>query len=228
MIRGFLIILLLIIGLTHGLCQECKEKTEYQIYSKAIAEYLKDYSQIDTITTLVIKQKKQTNNIDCQFAKDYKDSVKYLFAINRDLIIIDSLRYKNALQNKIYEIDSFGHVDNLLLELTCRLDSLNNIHVGKVKNEFDLNYKVKLISDRRIKCIFRNRKKNGWDKFYKIYPKSFGIMELSNIAFTKNKKYCLFYFGYRRYSLSGYGCLMLLDLERKENLILKLIQLWIS
>jgi hypothetical protein len=100
------------------------------------------------------------------------------------------------------------------------------LEVEKLK----LPYPINAISNKAIKCIFRKRNlEKGWGRFYKKYPKSSGILSVSEIVFSENKRYCLFYLGQSVGSLDGYGCLLLIDLQAKNGkFIQKELKLWVS
>lgn len=211
--KQLLLILLSFLFWTYSFSQKLDNELDYLIYSKAINEYISDYEGIDTIKTLVINRKKQKDNIDCEFAKEFQDSLNVLYTIYRELVNID---------------DSIGIADTLFINTACKLDSFNNKKIKRLKNSFDLNYQVYLISEFKIKYLFRNGRKDNWKTFYKKYPNSFGIIEVSNIAYSNDKNFAVFYIGYQRFGLMGYGCLLLIDLNKEDNIILKQVEIWIS
>lgn len=211
--KGFILIMSSLLFWVFSFSQNNNDRYNYYIYSKAITEYLSNHDGIDTITNLVINRRKQDDNIDCESAQESKNDLRLLYAIYRNLVIIK---------------DSTSFADTIFINLACKLDSLNNEKTGCIKNKFDLDFKIKMFSEFKIKWVFRQRKKDNRKTFYKKYPNSFGIIEVSNIAYSNNKKYAVFYIGYQRFGLWGYGCLLLLDLESKNEIIKKQVEIWIS
>jgi hypothetical protein len=53
--------------------------------------------------------------------------------------------------------------------------------------------------------LFRTRGKDGWEEFYKIYPKSPGIITLSRPGFSKDGTIAVIYIGNQRHGVVGEG-----------------------
>lgn len=115
--------------------------------------------------------------------------------------------------------------DSLLQFLSKKLTRKiipRRVPVRKIKSYVPIHGLSKLKS----KLIFRNLR-NGWKRFYEKYPKSYGIMRVSNIVFTKDSKYCILNISYNRRPRHGAGVLLLIELNDKPKII-KEIALWKS
>ncbi len=78
-----------------------------------------------------------------------------------------------------------------------------------------LSIKHVAITDRQLKELFGINGKNGWEEFYKIYPKSPGIITLSRPGFSNNGTLAVIYMGIQSNGLAGYGQIYVL--EEKEG-----------
>lgn len=96
----------------------------------------------------------------------------------------------------------------------------------KLENRFNKSLHVILVSKEEFHEIFKDS--NGWDRFYKKYPDSHGSIELSRVAFGKNKNKAFLYFGNQRHWLMGIGYYILLEKENGKWIIIDKVMAWIS
>jgi len=105
---------------------------------------------------------------------------------------------------------------------------LNNDRRYAVQDSFNLSADVKLITDTELHEIFNDPHRNGWDEFYKRYPHSQGIMELSRAGVNADSSQALVYVGNQWHWLAGAGWMV--QLEKRDNKwkLVKTEMLWIS
>ncbi|NCN39355.1 MAG: hypothetical protein COY38_04110 [Candidatus Aenigmarchaeota archaeon CG_4_10_14_0_8_um_filter_37_24] len=104
---------------------------------------------------------------------------------------------------------------------------IKNTQNYPLENSFNIKAKVILISQVDFDRIFRPDI-DGWEQFYKIYPKSQGIMTLSRVGFNKEKDQALVYAGNQAHYLAGRGYYVLLTKENDIWGIKKDVMTWIS
>ncbi len=71
-------------------------------------------------------------------------------------------------------------------EDTAENFNLKNTEARRLRNEFDLNSQVNLLS-REEEALLFPKGEGGWDRFYQTYPKARGIIYFSSAGFNKNK-----------------------------------------
>jgi hypothetical protein len=93
---------------------------------------------------------------------------------------------------------------------------------------FDLKAKVALISADEVEQFF-GRGGGWWEAFYKRYPKSQGLLTLSQVGFNAEKNQALVYVGNQRGGLDGGGSYILLTREEDDDwVIADSAGMWIS
>ncbi|MEE9213741.1 MAG: hypothetical protein V3U54_02965 [Thermodesulfobacteriota bacterium] len=100
-----------------------------------------------------------------------------------------------------------------------------------LKNKFVEDLKVVLVTKERSREILLSKKAEdgyGWEEFYKLYPDSQGITELSRVGFSKDRMQALVYIGTQVNPLSGSGYLILLHWNGKSWGNPQYVMLWIS
>lgn len=185
-------------------------KTDYDIYAKVIGEYLfRQGISIDSVTLVFHKFKK---NESLAINKDDTVKMDYLFTLSPDFI--------NVFQGNI------AHIDTVLVDLAIKLNAIKDRKTRFNIKKLNLPINAILMT----KSIDNRIKKEGWEGFYKKFPKAvLGIIEVSEIVFSDDKRYCLFYMGYSKRELDGYGCLLMIDLNSKNCKILKkVLGIWVS
>jgi hypothetical protein len=186
-------------------CQK-KDMNEYNIYSDVIDEYFKKYST-DTSNNLLV------------FNRAYK---LQSFGLTKDIntlgYVMDHIDFKDGEQEVI----------NLMIDLAINLDSFHKDNLKFDVSKIKTSFRVKAISDKKLNQIFKPKNDN-WSVFYEKFPKSNGLIEVSEIVFDTEKRYCLFYLGNYIGTLNGYGCYLLIDLKAPKNkMIIKNFQVWVS
>jgi hypothetical protein len=86
-------------------------------------------------------------------------------------------------------------------------------------NFFDIKARVFLISAEEVEHLF-GRGGGWWDAFYQKYPKSQGLLTLSQVGFNPEKNQALVYVGNQRGGLDGGGSYILLTREEDDDWII--------
>ncbi len=99
----------------------------------------------------------------------------------------------------------------------------------KFKKEHFKIVKPEIITDRIRKEIFdKGDLEEKWNEFGERYGKFKGILKLSRISFTDNKRYALMNYGFSCGSKCGGGGLVLLSKELNKWSIIVVFPLWVS
>lgn len=97
------------------------------------------------------------------------------------------------------------------------------------KELFSIKSKCVFISESEMNELFISKTiKNYWNNFYRKYPNSQGIMELSKVGFNSRITQALVYQGNNKYSLYGSGYFILLTKKWGSWTIKYSIMVWIS
>lgn len=210
-----LMMLLLILSFsctsTKQLTQDLMPKpvTEEDIYAKILKAYLSPIHKGEKIKSIVLNTdlKKESYGLELSY-----DDIGDIASASPDLLIFDE-------NNNVWP-------DTLKIDLVNKFERSQNSKPVNFK-AIKLPYKIELTSNQAIAEAFKDDVEKGWKKFYKKRSKSFGIVEISNLVFSADKRFCILYVGYRRRGLNGYGCLLIADLE-DQDVIKAEIELWIS
>ena len=112
-------------------------------------------------------------------------------------------------------------------ETVADFQSKNN-QSSLLEKLFDLKAKVALISSDEVEQFF-GRGGGWWEAFYKRYPKSQGLLTLSQVGFNAEKNQALVYVGNQRGGLDGGGSYILLTREEDDDwVIADSAGMWIS
>ncbi len=210
---AFLTLLISCCSISFVFCQtENKDSTNYAIYSKVIEEFLKD--DLDTISThLIFRRKTELDEDFSSVIQEFKDSLEKILLYDYHYsVLFESQNKKPFLSERTKQ-------------LLIQLDSVNNTSKKIYHEKFQFNnYTSSTISESEFKKVFK--KNNGWEHFYQKYPNAFGVLRVSKIAYSSDKKQALFYFSYMKGGLYGY--LLWIDLESKDKIIKEMIRLWVS
>lgn len=163
--------------------------------------------------------------------KVYSDTISQLVKLptGKDVLVI---RQKTTLhmdtkfdeKDKMYLKKNFGELisDDLIREFAI----VNSKRVT-LQDIFSRDLNVVLISKEEEGKIF-DPIDGGWERFYSKYPKSFGITELSRVAFNADKTKALLYYGSVFDSgKGGIGYYILLKKQEDEWVIQKEVMCWI-
>ncbi len=117
------------------------------------------------------------------------------------------------------------------LALECVDDfNVKNTMVSKLGKSLLLEKKYEIVAGEveQIDADMRSGK-NGWEAYFKRYPKSQGLISLSRVGFCKNKTMAVVYIANRFSADGGWGKLVLLRTTRSRKWqIVKEVVLWIS
>jgi hypothetical protein len=69
----------------------------------------------------------------------------------------------------------------------------------------ELTVKYVVLTEKQETELFQTKGKDGWDEFYKIYPKSPGIITLSRPGFSMDGNLAVIYMGNQTHWLAGHG-----------------------
>ena len=179
--------------------------SEEEIYSKVLTEFLDGIIDGDEgVKKVLIKQDLEKEPFG--FELNYGD-LGYLSAISKNFLIVEG--------NEV-------RPDSVMIEMVKKYQEseiIEEIDFSKI----EIPYEIGLISANKFSR--KLKRKNGWEKFHKKNPSTFGIIGFSNLVFSEDNRYCAFYLTYMRGGLNGYGGVLVIDLEG-ENLIKGEIELW--
>jgi len=202
------------------------DELDYEIYSAILAQEMPD-----TIERVVIRKKFLNQRSISGMVEDYQfledtcglDSCFSYQKNNNCYGYLSFLNFNGGIADTVQ--DTLLCLDTRVKKLIYQLDS---IHSKPIRNKFSINQQVIIKSNLMVRHIFRAKKGWNWERFYRKYPKSYGIIDLSPIAYTENEQFTLFYFGYQKYSLNGLGRLIVVDLRDNQIKVHKTIELWVS
>ncbi|OJJ17105.1 hypothetical protein BKI52_30805 [marine bacterium AO1-C] len=180
---------------------------DHEVYSKVLTEFVKKYSKRRRTKSLVISRRIRKRNLELYGLDTTKDTIQYL--LNIDM----------ALAN-FKEGAAFPDLTFIKLIRKFEDDNMRPIEFEKIK----MPYKISILGTTQLNAIFDN---GGWATFRKKYRKSFGIVVLSNLTYTKDYKYAIMSIGVSQGGLAGWGSLLLIDVQAKKC-IKKVIKLWVS
>ena len=105
-------------------------------------------------------------------------------------------------------------------------DFKTNIYKKTSLNQkcFKLGIPVKIINKNSIEKIFSSKIVKGWNNFYKMYPKTTGYFEFSNIEIYN--EFAIVYFIHRANPLTGFGRFEILVRENGKWNKLAYINVW--
>jgi len=210
--------------------QNVLEIEKYKVFTDAINQIQQENAE------LLAKEgyKKDTINynpiIICSKTIFETDSIG--FFLNESLKANKSIfegNFLNLEKFAIVENNKLICLDTAYINLYYMLDSLCKPN-NRLSNSFFFKSKVIFKDKPKEKRfgLFRTNHMKFWRKFYKKYPNSFGIFEVSDVFFSEDRNLAILYLGYNRQALSGKGAIYLL---RKENGIWKIKKsrdIWMS
>lgn len=106
----------------------------------------------------------------------------------------------------------------------------NNVLAYNLDNKFTLSTKTTtLISSEESQYFFNSKDVNqGWIDFYKKYPNSNGMIEMSRVGFNSDKSQAIVAVEHYYGSLGADGLLIYLIKEQNSWKIIKTTNLWVS
>ncbi len=202
--------------------QSCTEKQigikddEYAIYQEVIdtlyvntSIYMNEDVQYKDI---VLFERTGLQLSDSKTKLEAAESQRQDFPSFDDVIKSSSKDWKNIESN--YMMSNFEKTNSDSYPLAInRLGSLYNYRT--LTRETFGNY-------------FNNGINEGWGKFYKDYPQSFGVLSFSRAAFNKNKDAALVYFEHYKDSLEASGNFVFLVKLNDRWTIMEVVTNWAS
>jgi hypothetical protein len=187
---------------------------DYQLYSKVIDETIDKWDfDRDTISKVILIEKFVPYE---NYGHGFKES---LYDSPIDMVHW-FVGYDSSRLNLINQKDvkkSIIQLDSIFMNTPTLSPSM-----------FNLKTPVEAIPQRRFDSLFKGLfKRNfdkGWAKFYKKYPSTFGIYELSRVSYSG--KYACFYVAHRAKPLFGSGTMFILKEENNSWEILAQFNLW--
>lgn len=191
--------------------QETILSNDFQIIEKVIISAIESYESFfkTSIEEVVIVEK----GVKCEFfySKETRDLLVFHFGGQS----VDSLIKADSVWEQL--LLAYSYVDTMGGKKT-------NLSKSELSTNLKLaNKKVFIISPYDQKRVFKRR--NGWQRFYRKYPKSNGIYELSKPLIINNK--AIIYLGNTLGNLNGSGQLIFLELGREITIAAKM-EIWVS
>ncbi len=98
----------------------------------------------------------------------------------------------------------------------------------QLKSLLDPAISHRLITKDELNRIFRKGVRNGWEEFYKRYPKSSGYWDFSPVGYNSKGDEALVYISHYCGGRCGTGHLVLLTKENGHWVVRNRVMLWIS
>ncbi len=201
-----------------ALCQELSEKEKYEVFSSFLKYYKKENHK-GRLRHLVVKEitHYNRNSSDGNYIKWIAKSLQS-----------DKMKYWDLMPRIINRDEiSFNEFvkDTSWISLLINLDEKIQLDYF-IKDEFNTSIKIEVISYNNFLSFFNDDIDEGWNKFYKKYPKAKAVVEFSNIV--HNNEYVIFYFAENRNGFYGSGKLVFFHKKNKKWKLFALLNLWVS
>lgn len=157
----------------------CQSKTDYEIYSQVVENKFNELDRNKRFSNkaIIIDREKE----QAQWAAEGYNFIDFAFFDNP----IDSLTKEE--------------VKTLILSLTDPANEAPVLHVERFKTTVTLQ----LIQRDSFDSLFKKDIKSGWNKFYRMYPKSIGAFSFSKIMYTSDT--AVLFVDFARNGLNGSG-----------------------
>jgi len=133
---------------------------------------------------------------------DYEIYSKILSTFKAKTLVVEELTTPIDIRFEFKEISARMP----LLEEETLLDFNKNFTItDTLRNTFNVKKKIILLSQKEINRFFSGSNTEGWNNFYKQYPKTQGITTFSRIGYNKNKTQALIYYWTQTRGLGGGG-----------------------
>jgi hypothetical protein len=133
---------------------------------------------------------------------DYEIYSKILSTFKAKTLVVEELTTPIDIR---FEFKGISARMPLLEEETLLDFNKNFIITDTLRNDFNVKKKIILLSQKEIHRIFSDPNTDGWNIFYKQYPKTQGITTFSRVGYNKNKTQALIYYWTQTYGLGGGG-----------------------
>jgi hypothetical protein len=152
-----------------------------------------------------------------------------MFTTSENLVVQQGTQPAFLIYNNPYYQSLLDEIPELDTTIFPDYD-LKNDTVYFLGNKFDVASKeVSLVSNEEINYIFNTTDINsGWEKFYRRFPNSPGIISLSRIGYNTGKTQALVQMGIMYASLGGDGLMIYLRIENNKWKIIRTIPTWVS
>jgi hypothetical protein len=186
---------------------------DYYIYSSVINYAINNYDKGKTLPASLLVKKRI----------ELKEYVQDIQQVIEDLYI--DKEYRNWKLN--YDTTSLRIVENESVRkcLTNLKQSISDIPTIDC-TQLDLKVPSCSISNFKFNRLFLFGVQNGWDKFYKRYPKSAGVFSLSKVVLTDD--FACLYVEHEFGGLAASGDIMILNKRNSTWTIILSINVWVS
>lgn len=170
------------------------------------------------------------DNFDTNEYQIYSLILNEKFTASNDLVIKQktSTSISISFANDYYQPlkTEFPNLDGTIFTALVE----NNVLKYNLDNKFTVSAKTTtLISSEESLYLFNSKDVNqGWSNFYRKYPNSNGIIEMSRIGFSSDKSQAIVAVEHYYGSLGADGLLIYLMKEQNSWRIIKTINLWAS
>jgi hypothetical protein len=141
----------------------------------------------------------------------------YPQSINK--IVIYQLTYNQAPCDN-YDCFHQFETDSMLVDDFKK----KNAKAYKLENKFSIPQTVIIVSEKELNEL--NSK--GWEAFYKKYPNSSGVIQISRVGFDNKQTQAILYFGEQSHYVAGAGYLIFLAKDEGKWMVKEQVMLWIS
>lgn len=199
-------------------------------------EKIVSVESVNEITKQQIEEEKY--RIYSALIKDSQTSQNFsLFVKNSKHLVIgketiacgkDNEEYGEKVEDLRKSIENYG-VSSLKISIELLNDyHLRNEKCARLDEKFDIPVKYVLATDKELEAIFSNDVIDGWNRFYKEFPDSSGLINFSNVGFSRDGEQAFLYVIRSCGGLCGAGYYVLL---KKKNAVWEVIgarNVWVS
>ena len=189
-----------------------------RIYAKVLDEFLKDENRKRFKLNEYLSTEGLDENLIIPKLEDITDGdISVMANFYRPLLNIEVVDGKK----KLISLDTVFY--NLSIELAALKDESGRL-TENIKTE---NLHFSIISKKDKEKIFSKGIEKGWRKFYRKFIRSGGLVTLSDIQYSNDKKFAALYMSLKKRGLNAAGYIILIDLVGEPK-ILKTMRVWIS
>ena len=127
---------------------------------------------------------------------------------SRPLIVLSSLSSAEIVMKGLDEDDASDRIDVSAIRDFRRANKCGFLW----PQDMDSRYDIRFLSAEKSTEIWKDQ--DGWNRFYRMFPKAHGITTISRVGFSKDGQLALVYRGCQSEWLAGGGNIYVLRLER--------------